>query len=118
MERIQTLYSEEFLTDYRTVDCENPDRVTEIYFRIKDIADFIDPEPCTISDLRLCHSESLIKSVERGGEVFEVAKKAAGGAIKAAEISLQNPALRSSGHPVIMQDTTLMGVSAFSTIWL
>jgi len=101
MERIQTPYSEEFLTDYRTVDCENPDRVTEIYFRIKDIADFIDPEPCTISDLKLCHSESLIKSVERGGEVFEVAKKAAGGAIKAAEISLQNPAfalIRPPGH--------------------
>ena len=101
MGKISTLYSEEFLTDYRTVDCENPDRVSEIYFRIKDIADVIEPEPCCTSDLLLCHSESLIKSVERDGEVFDVARKAVGGAIKTAEISLQQPSfalIRPPGH--------------------
>jgi acetoin utilization deacetylase AcuC-like enzyme len=101
MDKVPVVYSEEFLTDYRTVDCENPDRVTEIYFKVRDVADFIEPYPCSIEDLRLCHGNGLIQTVERNGQVFRTASKAAGGAIRAAEISLEQPAfalIRPPGH--------------------
>ncbi len=56
--------SEDFLTDYRTVDCENPERAWIIQSAIREIADFREPDLCSKTDLLLCHTESLIKSVE------------------------------------------------------
>ncbi|MCX7965042.1 MAG: hypothetical protein N2596_00255 [Syntrophorhabdaceae bacterium] len=65
------------------------------------MAEIIEPEPCTIEDLKLCHSDNLIESVKRKEELFYVATKSAGGAIKAAEIGLKRPAfalIRPPGH--------------------
>lgn len=101
MDRIPTVYSKDFLTDYPTVDCECPDRVDKIYSHIKDIADFTEPEPCDVSDLMPCHSEQLIKSVQRNPVTYRVACKSAGGAIKAAELALRIPSfalIRPPGH--------------------
>lgn len=102
MERILVPYSEDFVIDYNTVDCENPHRVIEIWLKIRDIAEFVEPEPCSEDDLLLCHSPALMKSVEKDGEVFSVAKRAAGGAIMAARSALSgNPAfalIRPPGH--------------------
>jgi acetoin utilization deacetylase AcuC-like enzyme len=101
MQKIPVVYSEDFLTDYRTVDCENPDRAAVIQFSIQDIADFVEPDPCSPTDLLRCHTESLIESVERDGKVFMVATKSAGGAIRAAEMGLERPAfalIRPPGH--------------------
>lgn len=99
--KIPVVYSEDFYTDYDTVDCENPDRISSIYFKIIDIAEIIEPEPCTIEDLKLCHSDSLIESVKRKDELFYVARKSAGGAIRAAYIALERPSfalIRPPGH--------------------
>lgn len=99
--KIPVVYSEDFYTDYDTVDCENPDRISSIYFKIVDIAEIIEPEPCTLEDLQLCHSSSLIESVRRKEELFYVATKSAGGAIKAAHIGLERPSfalIRPPGH--------------------
>jgi acetoin utilization deacetylase AcuC-like enzyme len=101
MEKIKTIYSPAFLSDYPTVDCENPQRVEFIHSKIKDIAEFIEPEPCTLSDLALCHSENLIKTVSRNKELFDTAILAVGGAIMAAEIALREPSfalIRPPGH--------------------
>ncbi|OPY64335.1 MAG: Acetylpolyamine aminohydrolase [Syntrophorhabdus sp. PtaU1.Bin050] len=101
MEKIPVIYGDDFLTDYRTMDCENPERVTEIYYSIRKFVDFIEPEPCTTSDLLLCHSDRLVATVEQNAEVFRVAKKAVGGAIRAAVIALQTPSfglIRPPGH--------------------
>lgn len=101
MEKIKTIYSPVFLTDYPTVDCENPERVQFIYSKIKDIAEFIEPEPCTLSDLALCHSENLIKNVARNKEIYDTALLAAGGAMMAAELALREPSfalIRPPGH--------------------
>ncbi len=101
MAKLPVVYSEEFLTDYRTVDCESPDRASAIRFAVRDIADFIDPAPCTEEDLLRCHTKALIETVERDSEVFRIAGKAAGGAIKAAEIALERPSfalIRPPGH--------------------
>ena len=100
MQKIPAIYSDVFLTDYQTVDCESPDRVTEIYYDIKNAADFIEPEPCADSDLLLCHTERLIEIV-RKSDVYDAARLSAGGAIKAAEIALMTPSfalIRPPGH--------------------
>lgn len=98
---IPTLYSDDFLIDYPTVDCENPDRVGAVVPLISDIAEFIEPEPCSVDDLSLCHSDSIIKLVQKNSTVYGVAVKAVGGAIRAAEIGLEKPAfalIRPPGH--------------------
>jgi acetoin utilization deacetylase AcuC-like enzyme len=101
MTKIPVVYSEDFLTDYRTVDCENPERAWIIQSAIKDMAEFREPDLCSEANLLLCHSESLVRSVEREGDVFEVARRAAGGAIMASEIAFEQPSfalIRPPGH--------------------
>jgi acetoin utilization deacetylase AcuC-like enzyme len=101
MQKLKTIYSPQFLTDYPTVDCENPDRIEFIHSKIKDIVEFIEPEPCTLSDLALCHSENLIKTVARNKEVYSTAILAAGGAMMAADMALREPCfalVRPPGH--------------------
>ncbi len=98
---IPTLYSDDFLIDYPTVDCENPDRVGVVVPGISDIVEFIEPKPCSVNDLSLCHSDSIIKLVQKNSTVYKVALKAAGGAIRAAEIGLERPSfalIRPPGH--------------------
>lgn len=101
MRPIPVPYSDLYLTEYTTIDCENPHRVADIYVAISGIAEFLEPESVSLDDLFLCHSASLIESVRERREVFEVAALSAGGAVKAAEISLDRPSfalIRPPGH--------------------
>ena len=102
VERILVPYSDDFIKDYDTVDCESPHRVIDAWLKIRDAANFVEPEPCAISDLLLCHTEALLSSVERHGDVFPVARRAVGGAIMAAEAALTGNAafalIRPPGH--------------------
>jgi acetoin utilization deacetylase AcuC-like enzyme len=102
VKRIIVSYSNDFGIDYDTVDCENPHRVVEIWLKIKEISDFIEPEPCSISDLLLCHSQRIVSMVENHEETFSVARRAAGGAVAAARAALSgNPSfalIRPPGH--------------------
>ena len=101
MEKIPVIYSEDFLTDYRTVDCESPERAWIIQSTITEIADFHEPDLCSKTDLLRCHTDSLIKSVENDEEVFSVARRAAGGAMMAADVALKKPSfalIRPPGH--------------------
>jgi acetoin utilization deacetylase AcuC-like enzyme len=95
------IYSDDFLTDYATVSCETPDRVSEIYEAIEDLVEFIEPDLCANSDLLICHTERLIESVKRGSDAYAVARRAAGGAVRAARIALERPSfalIRPPGH--------------------
>ena len=99
--KLPVMFSETYREDYSTVDCESPDRISSIYPRIEDIAEFREPEPCTREDLALCHNASLTRAVQEDPQVFRVASLAAGGAIQAAEIALQRPGfalIRPPGH--------------------
>jgi acetoin utilization deacetylase AcuC-like enzyme len=80
---IPVLFSDQFLLDYDTVDCENPQRVSTIRREIESVARFIEPESCDLADLKRCHSDRLINTVEQNRQLYEVARKAAGGAIRA-----------------------------------
>jgi acetoin utilization deacetylase AcuC-like enzyme len=102
MREILVPYSNDFGIDYDTVDCESPHRVVEIWLKIREIAKFVEPEPCTVSDLLLCHSRRIVSMVEADDEVFSVARRAAGGAIMAARAALSgSPSfalIRPPGH--------------------
>jgi len=101
MKKIPVYYSEDFLTDYPTVDCESPERAWIIQAAIKDMVEFREPELCSEKNLLLCHTESLITSVQRDGDVYPVARRAAGGAIMAAEAALEQQSfalIRPPGH--------------------
>ena len=100
MQKVPVVYSDTFLTDYQTVDCECPDRVTEIYYDNEKMADFIAPQPCEESELTLCHTERLIEIVKKS-DAHSAASLAAGGAITAAEIASVRPSfalIRPPGH--------------------
>ena len=99
--KITTFYSPAFLRDYPTVDCEGPERVSVVHSHIGELATFIEPEPCSIADLRLCHSEAILASVQRSKDTFEVARLSAGAAIQAAELCFERPVFslaRPPGH--------------------
>ena len=102
MRKIFVPYSNEFGIDYDTVDCESPHRVVEIWLKIKEIAEFTEPEPCTVSDLLLCHTQKIVDMVKTDDEVYSVARRAAGGAIMAARACLSgSPSfalIRPPGH--------------------
>jgi acetoin utilization deacetylase AcuC-like enzyme len=101
MTKIPVVYSEDFLADYRTVDCESPERAWIIQSAIREMAEFHEPELCNETSLLLCHTQSLVSSVENDREVFSVARRAAGGALMAAEIALKQPSfalIRPPGH--------------------
>lgn len=88
MRSVPVPYSDLYLTEYATIDCECPERVAGIYIAIAGISEFIEPEPVSLADLLRCHSASLVESVQSHQDIFETAALAAGGAAKAAEISL------------------------------
>lgn len=102
MAKMPVSYSDEFMIDYDTVDCESPHRVVEIWLKIKDMVHFIEPEPCTPADLLLCHSERIVKRVESDSGLFSIARLAAGGAIMSARYALQSvpsfALIRPPGH--------------------
>ena len=99
--KITTFYSPIFLRDYPTVDCEAPERVSAIHSEVAELVIFLEPELCNIEDLRLCHTDSVLASVQRYSEVFEVARVSAGAAIAAAERCFKGPTFslaRPPGH--------------------
>ena len=103
MTRATILYDEKFLTDYDTVDVENPDRVRVIAQALAKAGyAFENPSPATPEDILLCHSESLHLAIEHDRELYRTALLAAGGAIEAAhramdgEIVFAN--IRPPGH--------------------
>ncbi|MDY6862192.1 MAG: histone deacetylase family protein [Thermodesulfobacteriota bacterium] len=78
-----------------------PGRIEAIYNEFKKTCfEFVKPEPAKDDDLLLVHTKNLINSVKRKG-IYEIAGLSAGGAIKAAEIGLQDAAfalIRPPGH--------------------
>jgi acetoin utilization deacetylase AcuC-like enzyme len=101
MHKVSVVYNEQFLLPYDTVDCESPDRVAAIWTSIEEMADPVEARPCSMEDVLLCHSRSLVQSVARDREVYGAALLAAGGAIRAAEQCLVSPSfacVRPPGH--------------------
>lgn len=92
---------------------EFPQRVKSSYLFLKEKElGFIEPEPCSKSDLLSVHSKEMVESIKSGNffdsdtpnfpGIFEIAKLSAGGAIKACELALEGKTsfslLRPPGH--------------------
>jgi acetoin utilization deacetylase AcuC-like enzyme len=64
--------------------------------------EFVQPQPAEVEDLKLVHSDSHIRNIQRMGLTYDIALLAAGGAIEAAELAMSlEPAfalIRPPGH--------------------
>lgn len=97
---MKVVYHHHALEDYPTVSCECPERISRILSSLEGY-EFVEPEKVFEKDLGLVHSPAHIRSVKTQPAVFHAALYAAGGAVKAAEISLHEPAfglIRPPGH--------------------
>jgi acetoin utilization deacetylase AcuC-like enzyme len=88
---MKVVFHEKYKRIYSHDPASKPGRMESIVEGLKDY-DFIQPEPATEADLLLAHTQSLVDSVMRNEDVFEVAILAAGGAIRTANIALSEPA--------------------------
>ncbi len=77
-------------------------RIEAVLREIEGEYEFIEPEPASEDDLKRVHTKSHIDSVKRNPSLYEVAKLAAGGAIKAGELAMEgDPSfglIRPPGH--------------------
>ena len=98
---MKIVYHPVYTEDYPTVSCESPDRISAILEKVKN-HELVTPEKVFEKDLELVHTPGHIQRVKDDcPHAFEVASYAAGGAVKTAEIALDEPAfglLRPPGH--------------------
>ena len=97
---MRIVYHPVYLEDYPTASCECPERISHILESVK--YNVTEPERIFEKDLELVHSAAHIHSVKsHNPEAYKVALYSAGGAVKAAEIALNEPAfglIRPPGH--------------------
>ncbi|MBU7018101.1 MAG: histone deacetylase family protein [Theionarchaea archaeon] len=98
---MKVIYDVTYLKGYRTVSCECPERISSILKTLKGTYELVNPDKTSEKDLELIHSTDHIQSVKKYPDIYEAALYAARGALKAAEISLDEPAfgvMRPPGH--------------------
>ena len=97
---MRIVFHEKYKLVYAYDPAAKPGRIESIVGALEGY-EFLPPQPATNEDLLLVHTQSLIDSVRRNKLAFETASLAAGGAITAAEIALNEPAfglIRPPGH--------------------
>ncbi|MEM2750189.1 MAG: hypothetical protein QXH53_00740 [Nitrososphaerales archaeon] len=99
---MKIIYHEDYCKVYSQDPAAQPGRIESIYNELKGSYEFIKPESALEDDLRLVHSEDHIKSIKALGLIYEIAKLAVGGAIKTAELAINNEPsfglIRPPGH--------------------
>ncbi len=85
---VRLVYHDSYLTDYPTASCENPERIRSIMSELLKKFPIVKPKPCDDKDILLCHAEGLLSMEKNDKTRFNVAKLAAGGAIKTIELAL------------------------------
>lgn len=102
MKPIKIVFDKSYETDYRTASCEVPGRVASIMEKLSPRYETVVPQPCSEDDILLCHSEGLLLVEKNDPERYEIARKAAGGAITAAKLALEGSisfaVVRPPGH--------------------
>ncbi len=101
--QVNLIYHPSFSHDYPTAGCECPSRVTAIIKELQDEFLVITPEPCTESDILLCHTKRLHDEEKAyNPDRYETARLALGGAMLAANKAMQNifsfAIIRPPGH--------------------
>ncbi|OPY85102.1 MAG: Acetylpolyamine aminohydrolase [Syntrophus sp. PtaU1.Bin208] len=97
---MKVIYHDDFCQCYTTDPAAAPGRMEAVLEAIRGRVDFLKAEPAEESDISAVHTESHIALVEREG-LYDIASLAAGGAIMAAEIGMNEPCfalIRPPGH--------------------
>jgi len=97
---MKIVYNDAFCQLYTTDPAAAPGRMEAVLKALSDRVDFIKAEPAGESDISAVHTESHIALVAKEG-LYDIAALAAGGAIQAAEIGLNEPCfalIRPPGH--------------------
>lgn len=96
------VYDNLYTTNYVTASVEKPERVRKIMSELGKTYPIVKPDPCTDEDILRCHSEGLLFMEKQDPERYEIAKLSAGGALKAATMSMENKpcfaVIRPPGH--------------------
>ncbi len=103
MGRPVVIHHSRYLVNYPTVAVESPERVRVVFRELSPFFRMVEPEPASGRDLRRVHTRRLVEEVRRTGDpLFETARLAAGGALRAAREALAGtPAfalIRPPGH--------------------
>lgn len=100
---MKVVYHPRFKEVYSADPASKPGRMEAICQELKNLAwiEWVKPGPADKEDLLLVHTQDHIDHIKGLGLTYEIALLAAGGAIKAGEIALQEPAfglIRPPGH--------------------
>ena len=97
---MKVIFHEDFYTVYTSDPAAAPGRMEAVVNAIAEEAEYIDAQPATAEQIAAVHSQSLIQEVRELG-LFEISALAAGGALQAARIGLEDPCfglIRPPGH--------------------
>jgi len=99
---MKVVYHPRYVETYSYDPAAAPGRMETIVRELAGKYEFVEPQPASDDDLRLVHTQYHIESIKRDRHLYEIACLAAGGAIKAARISMQGEAsfglIRPPGH--------------------
>jgi len=97
---MKVIYHKDFNQSYCSDPAAAPGRIEAVVKAIRDRVNFIDAIPAKKEDIAAVHTPYHIERVNSDG-IYQIAALAAGGAIQAAEIGLQEPCfalIRPPGH--------------------
>jgi acetoin utilization deacetylase AcuC-like enzyme len=99
---MKVVYHPRYLEVYASDPAAQAGRIESILKEISPHFELVTPEPASVKDIELVHTNWHIGEVQRMEQTYEVALLAAGGAIKAAELAMSGePAfglIRPPGH--------------------
>lgn len=96
------VYHPKYTEVYSSDPASSPGRIEAILQELEGRYEFIEPKPAPEEDLRRVHTLFHIESIKRDPHLYQIARLAAGGAIKAAQLGLEGKTsfglLRPPGH--------------------
>lgn len=99
---MKIVYHPRYQEVYASDPAAKAGRIESILSAVSPHFELVTPEPASIEDIKLVHTEWHIADIQRMSETYDVALLAAGGAIKAAELAMSGePAfglVRPPGH--------------------
>jgi acetoin utilization deacetylase AcuC-like enzyme len=97
---MKVVFHEDFYQVYTADPASAPGRMQAVIEEIGNDVEFLTAVPATVSDIALAHDAGHIESVRREG-LYSISALAAGGAIQAATLGLDEPSfglVRPPGH--------------------
>jgi acetoin utilization deacetylase AcuC-like enzyme len=97
---MKVVFHEDFYRHYNSDPAAEPGRMEAVMEAVAGRVDLVTPQPADIEDIQAVHTESHIRHV-KGIGLHEIASLAAGGAVLASEIGMNEPCfalVRPPGH--------------------